>query len=142
MQSMVVLAGVAVGAGLVFRAVPSPAVPQCGLKSLDGTYGFRVDGTNVGGALVPGPVSAVGIATADGAGNLTGADTVSANGTIVPRTLSGVYTVNANCTGQATFTDNFAQTTHLNFVIVQNREEFSFIQTDPGAVTTGVAKKQ
>jgi hypothetical protein len=142
MRSTVLLSAVAVGTGLLFGAAPSPAVPQCSAKSLDGSYGYVVNGTNVGGALVPGPVAAVGFATADGAGNLTATDTVSANGTLIRRAISGTYTVNANCTGQLTFTDNFAQTTHLDFVVTQNRQEFNFIQTDPGAVTTGTAKKQ
>lgn len=142
MRSMTLLVAVAVGTGLILGAAPSPAVSQCGAKTLDGSYGFTVNGTNVGGALIPGPVSAVGFATADGNGNLTGADTVSANGTIIRRTVSGTYNVNTNCTGQATFTDNFGLTTHLDFVAAQSGLEFTFIQTDTGAVTTGTAKKQ
>jgi len=142
MRSTTLLVAVAVGTGLLFGAAPSPAVPQCSAKSLDGTYGFVVNGTNVGGALVPGRVSATGIATADGAGNLTGTDTVSVNGTIIRRAISGTYSVNANCTGQATFTHNFAQPTLRDFALVQNKQESTFIQTDTGAVTTGTAKKQ
>jgi len=142
MGSKALLVAVAVGTGLLFDAAPSPAVPQCSAKTLDGSYGYVVTGTNVGGALVPGPVAAVGIATADGAGNLTASDTVSVNGTVIRRAISGTYSVNADCTGQLVFADNFGQTTHLDFVVTQNRQEFSFIQTDPGAVTTGSAKKQ
>jgi hypothetical protein len=148
MRSTALLVAVAVGTGLVFGtdsilgATVTSAVVQCSAKTLDGNYGYVVTGTNVGGALVPGPVVAVGSATADGAGHLSATDTVSVNGTILRRAISGAYTVNANCTGQLTFTDNFGQTTNLDFVAVQNGREFSLIQTDIGAVTTGTAKKQ
>jgi hypothetical protein len=141
-RSTALLSAVAAGTGLLFGAAPSPAVAQCSAKTLDGNYGYVVNGTNVGGALVPGPIAAVGFATADGSGNLTATDTVSVNGTVLRRAISGTYTVNANCTGQLTFTDSFGQTTHLDFVVTQKGQEFNFIQTDPGAVTTGAAKKQ
>ena len=148
MRSTKLLVAVAVGTGLVFGtdsilgATASSAVLQCSAKTLDGSYGYIVNGTNVGGALVPGPVAAVGLARADGAGNLTATDTLSVNGTVLRRAISGTYTITAACTGQLTFTDNFGQTTHVDFVVSQNRQEFTFIQTDTGAVTTGTAKKQ
>jgi len=124
-----------------FFAGASPAVeakPFCGVRSIEGGYGYVVNGTNVGS----GPVSAVGLTDADGSGNLTATDTVSANGTVVRRTITGSYTVNANCTGSVVFTDNFGQTTHLDFVLEDNLRQFHFIQTDPGTVTTGIGTKQ
>jgi hypothetical protein len=148
MRSTTLLVAVAVGTGLIFGtdsilgATTSTALLTCSAKTLDGSYAYVVNGTNVGGALIPGPVAAVGLAKADGAGNLTATDTVSANGTVLRRAITGAYTITAACTGQLTFTDNFGQTTHLDFVVSQNRQEFAFIQTDSGAVTTGTAKKQ
>jgi hypothetical protein len=142
LRSTTLLVAVAVGTGLIFGAAPSPAVSLCTLRTIDGTYGYIVNGTNVGGTLIPGPVVAVGFVNADGAGRLTATDTVSVNGTIVRRAISGTYTINSNCTGQLTFADNLGQTTHLDFVVTQDRQEFLFVQTDTGAVTTGTAKKQ
>lgn len=147
MRSRTLFVAVALGTGLIFgtgstRATVTSTLIQCSAKTLDGSYAYLVNGTNVGGALIPGPVAAAGLAKADGAGNLTATDTVSANGTVLRRAITGVYTIAADCTGQLTFTDNFGQTTHLDFVVSQNRQEFSFIQTDNGAVTTGTAKKQ
>jgi hypothetical protein len=110
----------------------------CNLRDVQGSYGYTVNGTNVGAGLV----AAVGLVTADGEGHLTASDTVSANGLILRRSITGSYTVNPNCTGAALFTDNFGQTTHLDFVIVARGSDFQFIQTDPATVTTGLARRQ
>jgi hypothetical protein len=110
----------------------------CDLRDVQGSYSYLVSGTNVGAGLV----AAVGLVTADGAGHLTATDTVSANGLIIHRSITGSYTVNANCTGTALFSDNFGQSTHLDFVIAARGSEFQFIQTDANTVTTGVARRQ
>jgi hypothetical protein len=110
----------------------------CDLGSIRGSYGYTVNGTNLGLGLV----AAVGRVTADGQGNLTATDTLSAVGTIVHRTITGSYTITPACTGTVTFTDNFGQTIHLDFVAVDGATELQFIQTDPGTVFTGFAKQQ
>jgi butyrate kinase len=43
---------------------------------------------------------------------LTASDTVSANGQIIRRVITGTYTVNDDCTGTVAFTDQFGLTTH------------------------------
>jgi hypothetical protein len=116
---------------------PARAKQGCDAQTVAGTYGYVVSGTN----LAVGLVSAVGQVTADGHGNLTGADTLSAAGTILRRTITGSYTVNAACTGQFTFTDNFAQTIHADVVLVHDGAEIELIETDPGTVITGNAKR-
>jgi hypothetical protein len=119
-------------------AAPAEANHGCSLRSVDGPYGYLVAGTNVGS----GPIAAVGQVIADGRGALTASDTVSVNGVVIRRIITGTYAVNPGCTGSAIFTDNFGQSTHLDFVLVDGGKEFQFIQTDPGAVTTGVSKRQ
>jgi len=111
---------------------------SCDLGSLRGSYAYTVTGTN----LAVGPVAAVGRVTADGNGNLSGTDTLSAAGTILRRTITGSYTITPACTGTVTFTDNFGQTVHLDFVATGRGEELQFIQTDAGTVFTGLAKQQ
>jgi hypothetical protein len=123
---------------LLLGATSTRSKHACDLRSIEGDYGFVVNGTNVGAGLV----SAVGLVTTDGTGKLSATDTVSANGVIIRRTITGSYTVNENCTGTTTFIDNFGQTTHLDFVATDDRQELQFIQTDPGTVTTGIAKKR
>lgn len=110
----------------------------CSNRSVQGEYGFVVNGTNVGA----GGVASVGRVVADGRGTLVGSDTTSVNGAIVPRTLTGTYAVAPDCTGKLAFTDNFGFTTNLDFVIVDQLEQVNFIQTDANTVTTGIARKQ
>jgi hypothetical protein len=80
----------------------------------------------------------VGVATFDGAGNFTQTDNVSINGfpAIVNRPGSGTYSVNADCTGTQTLNTG-GMLLHNTFVIV-GKQSFS-VQTDPGAVITGVS---
>jgi hypothetical protein len=110
----------------------------CTTKDVEGNYTYTVNGTAIG----TGPIAAVGVVSTDGAGNLSGIETDAINGTIIRRTVTGTYTVNANCTGTVTFTDNFNQTTHLDIVIGDDNSEIRFIQTDSGNVVTGFAKRQ
>jgi hypothetical protein len=110
----------------------------CNLRTIEGSYGYTVTGTN----LAVGLVAAVGRVTADGRGNLTGADTLSAVGNIVRRTITGSYTITPQCTGTVTFTDNFGQTVNLDYVVTGRSDELQFIQTDAGTVFTGFARRQ
>jgi hypothetical protein len=105
---------------------------------VEGTYDYTVTGTAIG----TGPIAAVGLVNTDGSGNLTALETDAINGNIIRRTITGTYTINANCTGTVTFTDNFNQTTHLDAVIGADGGEIRFIQTDSGNVVTGFAKRQ
>ncbi len=68
--------------------------------------------------------------------------TDSINGKLVRRSAEGTYEVNADCSGTSRFTGNFGQTTHLDFVLVRERTEIHFIETDPDTVTTRIARKQ
>jgi hypothetical protein len=131
--SMLVLRGVTPDeAGTV---PPMHAQPTCTDASLHGSYGYSFDGTVIG----IGPAAGSGVITFDGEGNLSGADTLSLNGTIIPRTLTGTYAVQANCTGSVTLEVSTGDIFHLAFVIVDSRRELRFIQTDAGTVITGAA---
>jgi hypothetical protein len=133
----VVIAAVAI----VLLAGPRVAEAKggCSVESLEGSYGYTVTGTN----LSVGQGAAVGVVRLDGKGGLVASDTLAIGGSILPRTITGTYTVNAAaCTGNAVFTDNNGQTTHLAFVVVHDGQEVMLIETDPGTVFTGVGKRQ
>src|SRR5882762_5357210 len=73
---------------------------RCTNASLQGSYAFRVDGTNVSNPYLPlGPFAAVGKNTYDGKGHMTGTIVVSSNGSTFPATYTGTFTVNSDCTG-------------------------------------------
>jgi seryl-tRNA(Sec) selenium transferase len=121
---------------------PTSQARSCSLHRVSGRYGYTTNGT------IPtlGAVAAVGQVTLDASGNLTGAQTASFNGAIVPETLSGTYTVNADCTGTATVnvyhSGVLARTTNLNVIYDDNERELRAIFLTAGTVLTIQGKRQ
>lgn len=112
---------------------------RCSERSLRGDYAIAFDGV-VNGV---GPVATLGVITLDGRGAFTINDTASFNGFIVDRVGSGSYTVNANCTGNATVTYTVGQPGRqatFNFVLIDGGREVQLISTVAGAVVSGNAK--
>lgn len=127
------------------RGISFPRNRECTLGSLSGKYGATIQGT-VLPPLAPVPVPAVSVGSfeVDAAGNLSGADTLSLGGQIIPRTYSGTVSVKANCTFTSRITSNSGlpgQTVNLSGVIVAGGDEIQFVQTDPSTIFTGVAKR-
>jgi hypothetical protein len=113
---------------------------RCSVRTLRGSYGISASGTVEGfGTLVN-----VGVATFDGRGNLRVVDTVSIDGMIFDRTTPGTYEVNRDCTGTALLhiTVPAMLEAHFKFVLVSGQATFHFLQTDPGALLSGVGQKQ
>ena len=106
----------------------------CSNATLKGNYAALL--TGVSGGL---PVAALDHVTADGLGNLTGTGTINVNGTVssgVP--LSATYSINADCTGSATFSSGTTQ----NLIIKLNGAQVYIIRTGPATtatVETGIA---
>lgn len=109
---------------------------QCTDATVQGTYRLLAHGF----APAPGnaPSASVGIRLVDGAGNLSGHDTVSTNGVIAPRDVFSTYMVNSNCTGTQTWTDGRT----FDWVIVAGGAQVFFIRTNPGTINSGTFKKQ
>jgi hypothetical protein len=112
---------------------------------LSGRYGFTIQGTQ----FEPPPAvlaAFVGVVEFDGQGALRGSDVGSFGGQVVPRTFSGTYTVNPNCTASVTLTvlSGFpvGLTVHLSTVILQFGGNLMFIQTDQGSQFIGSAARQ
>jgi hypothetical protein len=112
----------------------------CSNRTLRGGYGFSSSGTVEGF----GSVTQVGLVTFDGRGRLTLVDTASINGVIFERTATGEYQVEANCRGSALvhITAPAILEAHIRFVVVDEAEGIHFMQSDPGALLTGLAQKQ
>ena len=66
---------------------------RCSTRTLEGSYGLYADGAVVG----VGPTAVIAIFTYDGDGNLTGTGTSKTNGNVAHFTLTGTYTVDADC---------------------------------------------
>jgi hypothetical protein len=133
--------------------VSSRADAACTTATIGNTYGFHFagfGGTSGTHALkVPSFVPSAGIgevsftATSDTAGTVSGSEILSFGGLQFQLTFTGTYAVNApNCTGKIVVTFADGGTPTLDFVIVKGGEEIEFLQTNPGAVSQGVMKKE
>lgn len=87
-------------------------------------------------------LAAAGRMVVDGAGAITGADTISYDGSIVKRKYTGTYTVNEDCTGSLVLKADDTSITNADFVIVNDGKEVSMVQTDPSFVLSGDLKLQ
>jgi hypothetical protein len=113
----------------------------CSNATLTGTFAFTSSGVITSPPARSGPFAEVGTQTFDGAGNTT-ATAMAANGTIIPLTITGTYTVNQDCTGtMSLFVIPFNATVPVYFVIADNGNEFHGIETAAGYVITRIARK-
>jgi len=120
--------------------------PKCDNGTLNGPYGFTLTGwriptpdTNVRSAR-----AGVGRVVFDGRGNLSGAETKSHDGLIIPLNFTGTYQVFTDCTGMAHLvtTEPSEPQRNFNFTIVESSEQVMAIQTDQGRAVTVIATKQ
>ena len=104
--------------------------------TVQGIYRLQAHGYLLG----TGPTASVGIRIVDGAGNLSGHDTVSNTGSIVPRDVTSTYAVNSDCTGTQNWTDGST----FDWVIVAGGTQVFFIRTDhPNIrIASGTFRKQ
>jgi hypothetical protein len=128
------------------RTAAFPRNRECTQGSVSGKYGITIQGTLLPPNVpVPTPGVAVGSLEVDAAGNVTGADTLSLGGQIIPRTYSGTVNVKSNCTFTSRVTVNGGPLTGLvinsSGVIVDDGNEIQFVETDPGTIFTAVAKR-
>jgi hypothetical protein len=126
------------------RRLPAIVLAQSGIacdqRTVVGTYGFQGQGTLGLGTPQAIPAAETGVATADGAGNLTGNVTFSLGGQILSTPFTGTYQVNPDCTISETISFG-TQTRHQQGVVVDRGQQIDFIDTDPGTVLTRVAKR-
>lgn len=125
-----------VGGMLVANGPNEATRGVCSDASLQGSYGFRVEGTNVSNsALPPGPFAALGRNTYDGQGGMQGEIVVSANGAIFSVLYTGTYTLNTDCTGQKSVNLMGALkglTVTFDFLVDDNLHEIRMIMTQAG----------
>src|ERR1044071_1412093 len=86
---------------------------KCSTKSLHGSYGFTVSGTNVALNV---QFAITGRFAADGNGHFTGAGLQSVSGKIEKVPFSGTYTIGADCLGGAEFVFGSGARANLAFI--------------------------
>ncbi len=142
---LVAVAGVLVG-GSVFRNSNAGIVRSvraqegCTLATLQGNYVYIVRADTRSDLPDPGfPTVVVGARTFDGAGNLSGVDTVSRGGQITRGgTNTGTYTLGSDCTGTMTISG----VRNWDIVVASDGSEAAAIRTDEGTIATQSFKKR
>jgi uncharacterized protein (AIM24 family) len=89
-----------------------------------------------------GPFAGVNLEAFDGNGKMTATGYASLNGSIVPATANGTYTVNPDCTGTYSVQNSLGLTVHAFFVIDEGGNELQIVITDPGTVINCIARRQ
>ncbi|WPB81127.1 hypothetical protein KYC5002_18595 [Archangium violaceum] len=68
---------------------------------------------------------------------MTGSATLNIQGELLRLTYSGTYTLDPDCRGTMTVTDNLGVTAHFDMYVTKNGSEFSIIETDDFSVASG-----
>ena len=132
---LVVGAGVlSVGAGYA-KDEDQTAGAKCSEATLDGTYLFANDGVELKGNDQR-PFALAGNDVYDGNGKVKTVFSSNFNGEVTRNeTLSGTYTVKADCTGTLTFADG----TRFDQFIAPDGSKLTFVQTKPSElVSSGI----
>jgi hypothetical protein len=138
---------VAVGLWMRFQPERTPQIVHaqngCDVTSLNGSYGYTLSGfyfDNVGNTNF---LSAAGLFTADGQGNIAAKESDSFSGqTLRADPLTGTYTVNSDCTGSLTTNSKSAGNASYDFVLTNSRNQMQLVETDGGTNVTGQASRQ
>lgn len=106
---------------------------SCSNKTLKGSYGFLLDGTDLASGL---PFRGVVMQSYDGKGGITQVDHVVFAGSPPPVEWApgtGTYSVNSDCTGAAVL-NTYLGTINLHFVVADNGKQIKQV-VDANAVT-------
>ncbi|MEO7143116.1 MAG: hypothetical protein ABI165_06380 [Bryobacteraceae bacterium] len=133
-----------IAAGGMRMVHPKVAQAQsgCAANSLAGPFSYNLSGyyyDNQGNSY--GYVDG-GILTPDGNGNLSGIDTLSDDGTIAHRTITGTYTITQNCNGNANVHYSDGSTFSLDFFLYNGGKSMNLVDADNNFIANGTATAQ
>jgi hypothetical protein len=84
-----------------FLATPARAA-HCSMAKTAGNYAFTLTGTLIIPGVGPAPIAAVGRATVLANGDVSGTEARNVGGQYADETLTGTFTMSADCTGSLT----------------------------------------
>ena len=122
----------------------SEAQSGCSVGTLRGAYIYAQDGFTIAGDTADQrtPFAQAGRELFNGDGTMSGIATANFNGAVAQVTYTGTYTVEANCTGTVTFTDDKSVVSHYDIAIENGGAEFGFVQTDANIVTAAFERRR
>ena len=116
----------------------------CSPATLKGHYIFAYDGFNVSGPNAADrlPFANAGHETYNGDGTVSGFSTTNTNGVVTAAAYAGTYTLESDCSGTTTLTDENDVTTHYAIAVQQNGLVVGYVGTDPNVVTAGYESRR
>jgi hypothetical protein len=125
---------------VLFAAPTGRGEGRCSDVSLHGSYAYSANGFVTQTPSQPPftPIAEAGTYTFDGSGSFSTTNTLSVGGQIIPRTATGTYTADADCTGSATISGGVS----FNFAIARAARPIRFIVSTAGVAVTGTMEKQ
>jgi hypothetical protein len=128
-----------VALGIDKKIQPAP----CSLSTLKGSYALFGQGT-ITALTPPAPISHVGTVTYDGRVRFFGSDTIMLNGTMIPDTFTGTYTVTEECMISVDIASTAVGVVHeTGWIVGQGKStEVHLIVTDPGFLFQEATRKQ
>ncbi len=111
---------------------------SCSNANIKGNYGYAGTDTDTSGDLQ----ASIGHITANGKGTFTGTQTQSIAGSISTSSVTGTYTVNADCTGSGTITRKGKNAGHYDLTVLSGGKRIQTITTDSGIIGISYADAQ
>lgn len=134
--------GTLVGASSDAASTQSQAPPNCSNRTLNGYYGFSIEGTILAGTPNAFALRGVAMTNFDGDGNLTQVDYTTRNGApMTPdwRPASGTYAINADCTGTAhIIQSDGTPSVNLRLVVVDRGREVRTVVVGNSSSSVGI----
>jgi len=114
----------------------------CTNSTIKGNYAFTIHGQILtpNGALL---VDGIAKTTFDGDGNLTQVDAVAINGSVIQvwRPGTGTYSLNSDCTGTMTLSNEGQAPLHLAILVSHSGDAIHTVVTDQGFAVTSDAER-
>ncbi|MEO8029135.1 MAG: hypothetical protein ABI823_21825 [Bryobacteraceae bacterium] len=134
---LLLAAAIVVGITRVPARVHAQTASGCDATTLNSAYGYVQNGFAYDSRSYLYVHASNGRNVGDGNGNLTGSDTINFDGTVYRRTITGTYTLNADCTGtiNLAYSDNTGATADI--VVVNDGKTVNVNQTDPDFINSG-----
>jgi hypothetical protein len=110
----------------------------CTIGMLHGKWGYSYSGEIPG----VGSLGGVGVETCDANGQCSGTDLGAVEGSALPLSFNGTFTINSECMGTGVLHYSDGEVVTTAFVLVDDGDEFRFTSTDPGATLNGSAKRR
>jgi hypothetical protein len=115
--------------------------PNCDNRMIEGRYSFRLEGS------FPGVTNLASVGyfshtpTDRENGKVSGFDTNSFSGQILPRSTQGTYKLNRDCTGTGRYGDSFGNTIDYVFMVVDRGKHIYLQGNYPGGNVAGITTR-